>query len=176
MWLFVLFVTVPIIEIALFIQIGGEIGLLSTLCIVIATAFLGTYLVRKQGLSALSQLKNNVETLENPIAPLAHGIMILLAGALLLTPGFFTDAVGFSLWYQTSGFGYLNALSSASYIRKMGFHSPMHAQGARSTALKMANAMPLEPRSKGFMKSLPLKMIRNPTTTQCAIEATAANC
>ncbi|MDB4830988.1 FxsA family protein, partial [Paracoccaceae bacterium] len=58
---------------------------------------LGTYLVRKQGLSALSQLKNNVETLENPIAPLAHGIMILLAGALLLTPGFFTDAVGFSL-------------------------------------------------------------------------------
>ena len=97
MWLFVLFVTVPIIEIALFIQIGGEIGLLSTLGIVIATAFLGTYLVRKQGLSALSQLKNNVETLENPIAPLAHGILILLAGALLLTPGFFTDAVGFSL-------------------------------------------------------------------------------
>ena len=97
MWIFVLFVTVPIIEIALFIQIGGEIGLLSTLGIVIATAFLGTYLVRKQGLSALSQLKNNVETLENPIAPLAHGIMILLAGALLLTPGFFTDAVGFSL-------------------------------------------------------------------------------
>ncbi len=97
MWLFVLFVTVPIIEIALFIQIGGEIGLLSTLGIVIATAFLGTYLVRKQGLNALSQLKNNVETLENPIAPLAHGIMILLAGALLLTPGFFTDAVGFSL-------------------------------------------------------------------------------
>ena len=97
MWLFVLFVIVPIIEIALFIQIGGEIGLLSTLGIVIATAFLGTYLVRKQGLSALSQLKNNVETLENPIAPLAHGIMILLAGALLLTPGFFTDAVGFSL-------------------------------------------------------------------------------
>ena len=97
MWLFVLFVTVPIIEIALFIQIGGEIGLLSTLGIVIVTAFLGTYLVRKQGLSALSQLKNNVETLENPIAPLAHGIMILLAGALLLTPGFFTDAVGFSL-------------------------------------------------------------------------------
>ena len=71
--------------------------MLSTLGIVIATAFLGTYLVRKQGLSALSQLKNNVETLENPIAPLAHGIMILLAGALLLTPGFFTDAVGFSL-------------------------------------------------------------------------------
>ena len=97
MWLFVLFVTVPIIEIALFIQIGGEIGLLSTLGIVIATALLGTYLVRKQGLNALSQLKNNVETLENPIAPLAHGIMILLAGALLLTPGFFTDAVGFSL-------------------------------------------------------------------------------
>ena len=95
MWLFVLFVTVPII--ALFIQIGGEIGLLSTLGIVIATAFMGTYLVRKQGLSALSQLKNNIETLENPIAPLAHGIMILLAGALLLTPGFFTDAFGFSL-------------------------------------------------------------------------------
>ena len=97
MWLFILFVTVPIIEIALLIQIGGEIGLLSTLGIVIATAFLGTYLVRKQGLSALLQLKKNVETLESPVVPAAHGVIILLAGALLLTPGFFTDAFGFSL-------------------------------------------------------------------------------
>ena len=93
MWLFVLFVTVPIIEIALFIQIGGEIGLLSTLGIVIATAFLGTYLVRKQGLSALSQLKNNVETLENPIAPLAHdsfgGCFAFNAGFLYRCGGVF---------------------------------------------------------------------------------------
>ena len=97
MWLFILFVSVPIIEIALLIQIGGEIGLLSTLGIVIATAVLGTYLVRKQGLSALLQLKKNVETLESPVVPAAHGVIILLAGALLLTPGFVTDTFGFSL-------------------------------------------------------------------------------
>ena len=96
MWLFVVFVVVPIIEITLFIKIGGEIGLLLTLSIVLATAVLGSFLVRQQGLSALSQLKN-FKRLENPIAPLAHGIMILLAGAFLLTPGFFTDLVGFSL-------------------------------------------------------------------------------
>ena len=96
MWLFVVFVVVPIIEITLFIKIGGDIGLLLTLSIVLATAVLGSFLVRQQGLSALSQLKN-FERLENPIAPLAHGIIILLAGALLLTPGFFTDLVGFSL-------------------------------------------------------------------------------
>ena len=97
MWLFILFVSVPIIEICLFIQIGGSIGILPTLLIVILTAALGTWLVRNQGLATLSSLKNQVDSFQNPTQQLAHGAMILFAGALLLTPGFFTDGFGFLL-------------------------------------------------------------------------------
>jgi len=97
MWLFVLFLAVPLIEIALFIQIGGFIGLWPTLGIVIITAFLGTWLMRAQGVLAINKLRSSLNELNDPTEPLVHGAMILIAGALLLTPGFFTDAVGFSL-------------------------------------------------------------------------------
>ena len=97
MWLFALFVAVPLIEIALFIQIGGLIGLWPTLAIVVLTAFAGTYLVRSQGAQALAGLRQSMETLHDPSEPLAHGAMILFSGALLLAPGFFTDGVGFLL-------------------------------------------------------------------------------
>ncbi len=97
MWLFLAFLTVPLIEIALFIQIGGAIGLWPTLAIVVLTAILGTWLVRAQGIMAIDNLRNSFSQLNDPTEPLAHGAMILFSGALLLTPGFFTDAVGFAL-------------------------------------------------------------------------------
>lgn len=97
MYLFLAFLMVPIIEIALFIQVGGLIGLWPTLAIVVLTAVLGTWLVRTQGMMALGQLRSSFERLQDPAEPLAHGAMILFAGALLLTPGFFTDAFGFAL-------------------------------------------------------------------------------
>lgn len=97
MYLFLAFLLVPIIEIALFIQVGGLIGLWPTLAIVVLTAVLGTWLVRTQGRMAMGQLQQAFSTLDDPTEPLAHGAMILFSGALLLTPGFFTDAVGFAL-------------------------------------------------------------------------------
>ncbi len=97
MWLFIAFLAVPLIEIALFIQIGGLIGLWPTLAVVILTAVLGTWLVRNQGSMALRNLRGSFSQLDDPTEPLAHGAMILIAGALLLTPGFFTDAFGFAL-------------------------------------------------------------------------------
>ena len=97
MWLFVALLAVPIIEIALFIQVGGWIGLWPTLAIVIATAVAGSWLVRSQGLAAIGQLRGSLNELRDPTEPLAHGAMIVFAGALLLTPGFFTDTVGFLL-------------------------------------------------------------------------------
>jgi len=97
MYLLMAFLLVPIIEIALFIQVGGIIGLWPTLAIVVLTAVLGTWLVKTQGRMALGQLQDSFQKLDDPTEPLAHGAMILVAGALLLTPGFFTDAVGFSL-------------------------------------------------------------------------------
>ena len=97
MWLLIAFIAVPIIEIALFIQIGGFLGLFPTLAIVVLTAIAGTYLVRAQGLSVLSQLQSRFREMNDPSEPLAHGAMILFSGALLLTPGFFTDFIGFLL-------------------------------------------------------------------------------
>lgn len=97
MWLFFLFLAVPLIEIALFIQVGGLIGLWPTLGIVVLTAILGTWLVRSQGMSELNRLRSSFQDLRDPTEPLAHGAMILISGALLLTPGFFTDSVGFAL-------------------------------------------------------------------------------
>jgi UPF0716 protein FxsA len=97
MWLFLAFLLVPLIEIGLFIQVGGAIGLWPTLGIVVLTAILGTYLVRAQGAAAMAQLRGSFNELRDPTEPLAHGAMILFSGALLLTPGFFTDAVGFAL-------------------------------------------------------------------------------
>ena len=97
MWLLIAFIAVPIIEIALFIRIGDFLGLFSTLAIVVFTAIAGTYLVRAQGLSVLSQLQSRFREMNDPSEPLAHGAMILFSGALLLTPGFFTDFIGFLL-------------------------------------------------------------------------------
>jgi UPF0716 protein FxsA len=97
MWLLFAFLAVPLIEIALFIQVGGLIGLWPTLLIVVLTAIAGTALVRSQGSRALSDLQKSFSNLSDPSEALAHGAMILVSGALLLTPGFFTDAVGFAL-------------------------------------------------------------------------------
>lgn len=97
MWLFLVLVVVPIIEIGLFVQLGGFIGLWPTLAIVVATALLGSFLLRQQGLSTLEELRRAAETGQNPAGPMAHGALILAAGLLLLTPGFFTDGIGFLL-------------------------------------------------------------------------------
>lgn len=97
MWLLFAFIAVPMIEIALFIQVGGFIGIWWTLLIVLLTAITGSYLVRNQGLREIGNLQRSFSELQDPTEPLAHGAMILFAGALLLTPGFFTDIVGLSL-------------------------------------------------------------------------------
>lgn len=99
MWLFLAFLAVPLIEIALFIQVGGLIGLWPTLGIVVLTAIAGTMMVRSQGLQTLDRLRRSLNDLTDPTEPLVHGAMILFSGALLLTPGFFTDTVGFLLLF-----------------------------------------------------------------------------
>lgn len=131
MWLFFLFVAVPIIEIALFIQVGDLIGLFPTLLIVIATAALGTWLVRGQGLAALSTLRNQVNNFQNPTQQLAHGAMILFAGALLLTPGFFTDGFGFLLLvprFRDFAFDYLKERITTSASSRQDFVHPNTAR------------------------------------------------
>ena len=104
MWLFLIFVAVPVIEIALFINLGGWLGTLPTLAIIVITAALGTFLVKTQAISTFETIKTRFGSLKNPTEPVAHAAMIIFAGALLLTPGFFTDSFGFLLlmpWFRT---------------------------------------------------------------------------
>ncbi len=96
--IFLLFVLVPIAEIALFIEVGDVIGLWPTLGIVVATAFLGTGLLRAQGVAAFARAQATMAEGRVPVEEVVHGFCLVIAGALLLTPGFLTDAIGFALF------------------------------------------------------------------------------
>jgi UPF0716 protein FxsA len=94
-WLiFLALIGVPIAEIAVFIELGGLIGLWPTLTLIIVTALLGTVLLRHQGLRTLRKAQESLARSEVPVKEAMDGIMLLVAGAFLLTPGFITDAVG----------------------------------------------------------------------------------
>ncbi len=85
----------PIIEIVVLIQVGGSIGVAKTLLIIVATAVLGTIMLRQQGLATLSKVQHRLAAGELPAEQLMEGILLLIGGVLLLTPGFVTDAIGF---------------------------------------------------------------------------------
>lgn len=97
LFLFIAFVVVPVVEIALLIALGGAIGFWPTFAIVVATAFLGSWLVSLQGRATYDQVRTQLNSGQIPGSAMAHGAMILIAGAFLLTPGLLTDAVGFLL-------------------------------------------------------------------------------
>lgn len=96
--LFILLLAVPIVEIALFIEIGELIGVWPTIGIVIATAIAGATLLRSQGLATLRSARASLAENRFPIDEVFDGLYLAIAGALLLTPGFFTDAVGLLLF------------------------------------------------------------------------------
>ncbi len=93
-----LLIGVPIIEISLFIEVGGYLGLWPTIAIVIATAIAGTVLLRVQGLSTLARAQESLRENRFPLREVFDGLCLVMAGALLLTPGFFTDFVGLLLF------------------------------------------------------------------------------
>lgn len=93
--LFILFITVPLIEIYLFIEIGTQIGAIPTIGLILGTAILGAFLLRLQGLKTLADIRQSLDSGELPALSLVEGLILLIAGALLLTPGFFTDTLGF---------------------------------------------------------------------------------
>lgn len=97
MWLFAVVLIIPLIEIALFILVGGWLTLWPTLGLVLLSGFLGVALMRWQGLKVVAELRGDMGQLKNPLSPLAHGGLIALAGLLLIIPGFFTDLVGLLL-------------------------------------------------------------------------------
>ncbi len=97
-FLLLAFIGVPIAEIALFIEIGQRIGLGPTILTVILTAVAGTVLLRAQGFRVLARARAHLDRGELPVDEVFTGICLLVAGALLLTPGFLTDALGLALF------------------------------------------------------------------------------
>jgi UPF0716 protein FxsA len=95
--LLLLFILVPVSELAIFIVLGDKIGLAPTLGIIVLTAILGAYLTKSQGIKALNKYQQALAQGKLPHDEVMDGLMILIAGAVLLTPGFLTDAIGFSL-------------------------------------------------------------------------------
>lgn len=96
--LLLLFIGVPLIEIMLFIKVGGAIGMSMTIVIVVATALMGSFMLRTQGLATMREAQAHIDRAELPVDSVIHGIFLLLAGAFLLTPGFLTDTIGFALF------------------------------------------------------------------------------
>ena len=94
-FLLLLFFLVPLIEIYLLIEIGGVIGVGWTIFFVVFTAVLGAFLVRAQGFATINRIRAQMNQGQLPAVELIEGLFLLIAGALLLTPGFFTDAIGF---------------------------------------------------------------------------------
>lgn len=93
-----LLLALPALEITVFIIVGSQIGVLPTLMIVIATAIAGAILLRVQGFGVLRQIRQTLDEGRMPGRELVHGVMILAAGILLLTPGLVTDTLGFLLF------------------------------------------------------------------------------
>jgi len=95
--LFFVFLSVPILEIGIFIAMGQAIGLLPTLAGVVVTALIGSYVIKVQGLSLISEIQQLMGAGVLPARQIGDGLMLAIAGALLLTPGYFTDLCGFLL-------------------------------------------------------------------------------
>lgn len=93
--LFLLFLLIPLVEIYLLIKVGGIVGALPTVFLVVFTAVLGAGLLRIQGFSTMARVRNTLAEGGIPAVEMLEGAVLLVAGALLLTPGFFTDAIGF---------------------------------------------------------------------------------
>jgi UPF0716 protein FxsA len=95
--LLLLFIAVPAVELALLIEVGARLGTLPTLGLIVATGVLGAALARHQGLAVLAQVRAETAAGRMPAGPLVDGLLILIAGAVLMTPGLLTDLLGFAL-------------------------------------------------------------------------------
>lgn len=100
MWVLLVILAVPLIEIGLFVVIGGAIGLWPTLAWVVVSAGLGVILLKGMAMIGVSSLSRDMGEFSDTRSPMAHRILVLLAAILLILPGFFTDTIGLLLLIQ----------------------------------------------------------------------------
>ena len=128
-----LFFIIPLVEMIILIEVGGMIGPLPTVGLVVLTATCGVWLLRLEGMATLTRVQEKLQRGEIPETELLEGIMLIIGGALLLTPGFATDIVGFVCLVPG-----LRRPLAARIIRSTSFgqfqmHSPFQGGGFRNT-------------------------------------------
>ena len=138
-WLLLFFLT-PIIEMYLLIEVAGYIDVWPTIGLVMLTAVVGVALLKRQGIATLTRGVQRAQQGQMPATEMAEGILLAVAGALLITPGFVTDFVGFTLLFPPSRVAIAKTLMqrvamSAAVI------SPPHARGAESAANDAGNVL-----------------------------------
>jgi len=94
-YLLIIFIILPIIEISIFIQVGGFVGIFNTILIIFLTAAVGVYFVRQQGFRTFLKITAELQNQQFPVQGMFDGLVILISGILLVTPGFLTDIIGF---------------------------------------------------------------------------------
>ena len=118
----ILFIVVPLIELYLIIEVGSHIGALWTVLIVIMTAVIGVQLLRLQGFNTLRRAQQNMAQGSLPAMEMMEGIVLAVGGALLITPGFITDALGFLCLIPATRRAMIRYFISKSSAQMHGFH------------------------------------------------------
>jgi UPF0716 protein FxsA len=138
MWLIALILGLPLIEIALFVTVGAWLGLWITLAIVVGTAVFGIWLIRSQGERAQRDLKTALQARSNPARAFASDVLTVVAGALLVLPGFFTDICGLLLLLPPVQ----HALTQLAQRRAQAAVSAHLNSAAKAAASNMASSRP----------------------------------
>jgi UPF0716 protein FxsA len=131
--LLVLFILVPIVEIAVFIQVGEQIGLSWTLLVVILTAVVGVNLLKQQGFKAWQQIQQSLAQGQMPALEMAAAAQLLFAGGLLLTPGFVTDIIGFLLMIPQVRMQLAQRLITQGVFKAKQSHNFYHSQASHQS-------------------------------------------
>ena len=163
-WLVLLFIIVPLADLALLIKVGAVLHFLPTLALVITTGILGAALARRQGLRTLAAIQSELASGRMPTDQLIEGLMILLAGAVLITPGFLTDLMGLALLIPP-----VRRIFRAALVRH--FESRIAAGQIHVSSTTFQCADPDDPIVTGFDDDLeptprPVKYVKNEALDQ----------
>ncbi len=152
-FLLILFIVMPVVEITLLIQVGQVIGVWNTVGLVLLSAFIGVNMLRHQGLSTLLRARTRLEGGELPAQEVMEGLLLAVGGALLLTPGFVTDAIGFSCLIPHSRRALVNFLKSriqwVTLQHPGGSYSPPRPEADEQPAERSRPGAPGRERSSG---------------------------
>lgn len=134
---FLIFILIPVIELAVLIKVGGQIGVLWTVLLIFLTAIVGVNILRIQGISTLMKAQSRLQSGQLPAVEMAEGFILALAGALMIVPGFITDALGFVLLIPVFRGKIASQLMQALLARNRFHSTPRHTDNQQSHESKI---------------------------------------